>query len=274
MKKKFLLLLPVIVLMGMAIMVKPVNFTVARAEDGVSEAASEEAPSEEVFEPKTYVYEEDGNKATLVLLSATEFSVTINEETKYGTYVRVGNNVSLKLGEETLEISVNDILGTFGEPVEEQKKTSILETLENFVVPMVSALVGVIGFNGLVTIVFGIIRLVINKKANDDRKADVDTIKTDTGNAASSSANAEQKIIEASENIGEISKDVIKNNAEMQKDNKDIKKNTDVIPFLIKGMVAMSKLLALYMSNDKDSVANGFAEKANQITNDLENITE
>ena len=47
MKKKFLLLLPVIALMGMAIMVKPVNFTIARAEDGVSEVASEEAPSEE-----------------------------------------------------------------------------------------------------------------------------------------------------------------------------------------------------------------------------------
>lgn len=274
MKKKFLLLLPVLAFMGMAIMVKPVNYTVARAEDGTSEVVSEETPSEEVFEPKTYVYEEDGNKATLVLLSATEFSITLNEETKYGTYVRVGNNVSLKLGEETLEISVNDILGTFGEPVEEQKKTSILETLENFVVPMVSALVGVIGFSGLVTLVFGIIRLVMNKKANDDRKADVDTIKTDTSNAASSSANAEQKIIEASENIGEISKDIIKNNAEMQKDNKEIKQNTDVIPFLLKGMVAMSKLLTLYMSNDKDSVANGFAEKANMITADLENITE
>jgi len=47
MKKKFLLLLPVIALMGMAIMVKPVNFTIARAEDGVSEVVSEETPSSE-----------------------------------------------------------------------------------------------------------------------------------------------------------------------------------------------------------------------------------
>lgn len=262
MKKKFLLLLPVIALMGMAIMVKPVNYTVARAE----------APSEEVFEPKTYVYEENGNKATLVLLSATEFSLTLNEETKYGTYVRVGNNVSLKLGEETLEISVNDILGTFGEPVEEQKKTSILETLENFVIPMISALVAAVGVSGLIAIIFGIIKLVSNKKANNERKADINLIKVDTGNAATSSANAEEEIKRASENISEVSKDIIKNNVEMQKDNKEIKQNTDVIPFLLKGMVAMSKLLTLYMSNDKDSVANGFAEQANKITADLEDI--
>jgi len=268
MKKKFLLLLPVIALMGMAFTLKPVNYAMARAEDGVSEVTT----SEEVFEPKTYVYEEDGNKATLVLLSETEFSMTIGEETKYGTYVRVGNNVSLDLNGNVLEISVNDILGTFGEPVEEQKKTSILETLENFVIPAISGLIGAVGIVGLINIVLSVIRLVMNKKANDDRKADSKAIKTDTGNAANSSANAEQKIIEASENITEISNDIIKNNAETKQSNEEIKKNTNVIPLLVKGMVAMSKLLTLYMSNDKDSVANGYAEKANQITADLENI--
>ena len=58
MKKKFLLLLPVIALMGMAIMVKPVNFTIARAEDGVSEVASEEAPNEEETSKWKQLYEE------------------------------------------------------------------------------------------------------------------------------------------------------------------------------------------------------------------------
>lgn len=71
MKKKFLLLLPVIALMGMAIIVKPVNFTVARAEDRVSEVTSEEAPSEE--EPSKWKELYEQALAKLEKAKQTEF---------------------------------------------------------------------------------------------------------------------------------------------------------------------------------------------------------
>lgn len=71
MKKKFLLLLPVLAFMGMAIMVKPINYTVARAEDGTSEVVSEETPSEE--EPSKWKELYEQALAKLEKAKQTEF---------------------------------------------------------------------------------------------------------------------------------------------------------------------------------------------------------
>lgn len=94
--------------------------------------------SEEAFVEKTYVYDDGENKATLVLLNATEFSLTIEEETKYGVYVRKGDIISLSLGGEGIEVQVNDITGTFGEPVVEPEENWFKKQWNTLVVPVLS----------------------------------------------------------------------------------------------------------------------------------------
>lgn len=93
-------------------------FVSAKANENIAVLA------ESTFEQKTYVYEDEVGKVTLVLISETEFSLTIDEETKYGTYVRNGDILTLTMGENSLDVEINDILGTFGEP----KSSEVVET--------------------------------------------------------------------------------------------------------------------------------------------------
>lgn len=241
--------------------------------------AEGEETSETTFEQKTYVYEDDYGKATLILLSETEFSMTVGEETKYGTYVRNGNVLTLTLGESSIDVEINDILGTFGEPKEEpvdpesEKKTNeLLEILNNFVIPAVSGLLGVIGFSGLVAIIFGIIKLVSNAKEKASRKEDMSIIKIDVSKSVVNSENAEKIIKEAGQSIIDIKNDIITCNNELKKDNADIKDNTDLIPILYNSLIILCKLMALYMAADENAVAKGIAEQANIILEELEKI--
>lgn len=138
------------------------------------------AEGEVTFEQKTYVYEDENGKAILVLLSETEFSLTIGEETKNGTYTKNGNILTLAIDESFIDVEINDILGTFGEPtiVEEQsveEKSWFQKNYETYVVPLLSGVSITSILSMVVTIVFTSVKnkkldqkvLAITEKANE-----------------------------------------------------------------------------------------------------------
>ena len=87
--------------------------------------------AKEKFEQKTYVYEGEQGKATLVLLSETEFSITIGEETKYGTYVKNENILTLTIGDSSIDVEINEVMGTFGE-LKEQEPVDVVDEVKEW----------------------------------------------------------------------------------------------------------------------------------------------
>ena len=280
--KKKLLILPVIALFtGLAFALKPMDYVpvLAEGEETTSQPVEESsATSEEVvvYDEKTYIHEEDGIKATLVLISPTEFSMTVGEETKYGVYVRDNDAIILNLGGNELKISVNELLGTFGEYVEpvvpDEKESKFMDLFENFVVPAISALLGVVGFSGIVAVIIGVIKLASNKKANDERKKDMTNIYKNGEDSLKVVEKAEEEISKAAENIDDVNKNFKKTAKEVIESNNGIKDNVDMIPALIKSVVVLGEELAIYMSNNPDQVANGNAEKVNKVIEDLKHL--
>ena len=87
--------------------------------------------AKEKFEQKTYVYEGEQGKATLILLSETEFSITIGEETKYGTYVKNENILTLTIGDSSIDVEINEVMGTFGE-LKEQEPVDVVDEVKEW----------------------------------------------------------------------------------------------------------------------------------------------
>lgn len=153
------------------------------------------AEGEVTFEQKTYVYEDENVKAILVLLSETEFSLTIGEETKNGTYTRNGNILTLTIGESSVDVEINDILGTFGEPTitEEQpveEESWLKKNYETYVVPLLSGVSITSILSLIVTIVFTVIK---------DKKLDQKVLM-----ANEKCQQAEEKLVEIKEILGEV----------------------------------------------------------------------
>lgn len=176
----------ILAIVGSALMcafaaIQPANkITPAYAEEQSSsavESSNEENSSsiESTFEEKTYVHSDENGTATLVLLSETEFSITIDGETRFGTYTRNGNVLALTIGENTLEVELNEELNSFGEPSEtvseeEQDKKDFIEEvnkkfndlINTFVVPLISS----VSIASLLSMGFSILFAIKNRGTN------------------------------------------------------------------------------------------------------------
>lgn len=251
------------------------NYSPVFAEEEIT--SSQPVEEESSFVEKTYVYEEGENKATIVLTSPTELSMTIGEETKVFNYVRKGNIVSIEMGETVVDVQVNDITGTFGEPTYEpvvpsEKEHKILDLFENFVVPAVSAILGVVGVGGIITIIFGLIKLYSNKKANAERKKDMSNIYKNSEESLDVINKAKDDISKASDDIAVVKEEVNNTAKDVIKSNDRIKDNVDKIPTIVKSLIVLSKELAVYISNNPNQVANGAAEEVNKIIEELKDL--
>lgn len=280
MKKKALLFLPLLALFGvLAFAFKPVNtFNIAYAETSEVTPNQENVDSQEAtsetFQEKVYTYEEEGEVITLTLISETVFTLTDGTDIIGGVYVRENNVVTLNYQGESFKVVVDDLKGTFDEFVDEsvEKTNKLLDLYENFIAPAVSALLALLGSASFIAIVFGVIKLLAYRKDKKDRDDKVDGIAKTTGDSNDKISQASKDIKEARDSIVKVEDNVQKMHDETIESNKGVKDNTDKIPAIINVVLGLANVMVVAMSNDPDYVANGTAERANNIVDEIKDL--
>lgn len=270
MKKRFLIIPALALLFGGAIACSSPRISEVRAE------AVEVVPTEE-----TYTYEEDGASGTLVLKEENIFELTINDHgeinTVTGTYEREGNIVDLHFMGETLSVEVFPETGLFGdyfvetEPVVEEPSRleelyeealeKINELKENqFIQNLISTISG-----GLASMLVSCLFMFVNR---DTMRKCLTTLKLGERTLSDGTI----KVREAMDNNNVVNEKIEKAVSCMEEVDKHALAVIDKADKIMacqeeadKKHDADIQLFLTVINGSKELVANGTAEKLNQI---------
>lgn len=288
MKKKFLLLLPVIALFGvMAFAFKPVNtFNIAYAE--TSEVApnqendnSQEATSE-TFQEKVYTYEEEGEAFALTLISETEFTLTDGTDIIRGVYVRENNVVTLNYEGDSLKVVVDDLKGTFGQyeasVVDEviatgkeniEKTKGVIEEFKNtFLVPLLSG----VSIFSLLTTSISITLAVLNKRSNGKIREKMTEVVGKAIDIVDQAVEMKNKATQQFEETKRLANDLKEQGKVFAEQVKDTKEKVEKLYGLKDNMILLAEIEAKKLANEGNAVATGLAEDVNKLVEDTKKL--